>query len=191
MLTLPELERTVLNCQKCALGKTRTKAVFGQGAADSMIMFIGEAPGYYEDQQGKPFVGKAGLLFDKMLAAIDLSRENIYITNILKCRPPNNRNPLTEESEKCLDYLRTQVRLIRPDILVCLGAVAAKIIINKDFKITQNRGNWYKKGRFHITSIYHPAALLRDPHKKRDTWKDLQSIKELYDRMLVKRQGVK
>lgn len=191
MLTLTELEKIVQNCTKCSLAKTRTSTVFGAGDPNSIIMFIGEAPGYYEDKQGKPFVGKAGILFDKMLAAIDLSRKDIYIANVLKCRPPNNRNPFAEESEKCLDYLRAQVKIIRPDILVCLGAVAAKSIINKDFRITRNRGKWYEKGGFHIITTYHPAALLRDPCKKRAAWEDLKLIKKTYDCMLKKRQAAK
>lgn len=180
MYSLSELEKIVQKCTRCPLAQTRTNVVFGEGSPENLIMFIGEGPGYHEDQLGKPFVGKAGLLFDKMLAAIDLTRKDIYITNIVKCRPPNNRNPSEVEGEKCLDFLRWQVKIVDPKIIVCLGAVAAKKIIRKDFKITAERGIWYQKGKFRIMATYHPAALLRDSNKKGEAWEDWQAIRQMH-----------
>lgn len=183
MYNLNKLKEIVQKCNRCPLSKTRTNVVFGEGSIENIIMFIGEGPGYHEDRLGKPFVGKAGELFDKMLAAIDLSRKDVYIANIVKCRPPNNRNPLELESETCIEYLRWQVKIVDPDIIVCLGAVAAKNIIQKDFKITNKRGAWYKRGKYNIMATYHPAAILRDSNKKKDAWEDFKSIKEMYDRI--------
>ncbi len=183
MYSLSELEEIVKSCNMCPLAKTRTNVVFGSGTEANKIMFIGEGPGYNEDKIGKPFVGRAGELFDKMLHAIKLTREDIYIANIVKCRPPNNRNPLEEESKKCIEYLRWQVKIVNPDIIVCLGAVAAKNIIEKDFRITKNRGIWYKKGSFNIIATYHPAAILRDDNKKKDAWEDFKSIRDMYNKI--------
>ncbi|HZJ76774.1 MAG TPA: uracil-DNA glycosylase [Oscillospiraceae bacterium] len=184
MYTLNELEIIVKNCNRCPLSKTRTNAVFGEGKKESIIMFVGEGPGYNEDRIGKPFVGKAGELFDKIIKAVDLTRDDIYITNIVKCRPPGNRNPLENESKTCIEFLRWQVKIISPDIIVCLGSVAAKNIIDKDFKITRSRGIWYERGKFNIIATYHPAALLRDVNKKRETWEDFKAIKKMYDKKI-------
>lgn len=181
MYTLDRLETIANKCYRCPLSKTRTNVVFGEGNPKARIVFIGEGPGYNEDQMGRPFVGKAGQLLDKMLKAISLSREEVYIANIVKCRPPNNRNPLEEESKICIEFLRWQVKIIDPDIIICLGAVSAKNIIDKEFRITQNRGVWYKKSKFNIMATYHPAALLRDESKKRDSWEDFKNIKRKYD----------
>ena len=183
MYTLDELEAIVKRCNRCPLSKTRTNTVFGEGKKESIIMFVGEGPGYNEDRLGRPFVGRAGELFDKMLKAIDLTRKDVYIANIVKCRPPNNRNPLENESKTCIEFLRWQVKIIDPDIIVCLGAVAARNIIDKDFKITKNRGIWYERGKFNIMATYHPAALLRDVNKKKDAWEDFKAIREMYDRV--------
>lgn len=180
MYTLEELQSVVSKCNRCDLHKERTHTVFGEGNPKSKIMFIGEGPGYYEDQTGRPFVGKAGKLFDKMLKAIELKREDIYIGNIVKCRPPKNRNPLEKESKICIEYLRWQVKIINPDILVCLGAIASKNIIDPSFKITKDRGKWIEKGKFHMIATHHPAALLRDENKKKDAWEDFKNIKEKY-----------
>ncbi|HCU08193.1 MAG TPA: uracil-DNA glycosylase [Clostridiales bacterium] len=184
MYTLSQLEMICNECDRCPLAVTRTHAVFGEGNEHSKIMFVGEGPGLHEDRTGRPFVGRAGELFDKMLCAIGLTRQAIYITNIVKCRPPNNRNPLEGECKTCLEYLRWQVKIIDPDIIVCLGAIAAKNIIDKDFKITHSRGIWYHKGKFEILATYHPAALLRDPAKKQDAWKDLRLIREKYQHVI-------
>lgn len=184
MYTLDELKVFVHKCRRCSLCKSRTNVVFGEGNAKAAIMFVGEGPGFYEDKSGRPFVGRAGKLLDKMLGAVGFKREEVYITNIVKCRPPNNRNPYEEESEKCLDFLRWQVKIIDPSIIVCLGAVSAINLIDKDFRITQQRGVWYTKGKFNMIATYHPAALLRDETKKIDAWKDLRSIRKKYDEIM-------
>ncbi|HUM56315.1 MAG TPA: uracil-DNA glycosylase [Bacillota bacterium] len=186
MYNLNELESIVKQCNKCPLAKTRINAVFGEGDKNSKIMFVGEGPGFHEDKSGKPFVGSAGQLFDDMLNAINLTRHDIFITNIVKCRPPQNRNPSEKECKSCIEYLRWQVKIIDPQIIVCLGAVAAKNIIENRFSITKNRGIWYKKGKFDIIATYHPAALLRDKKKKSDVWEDLKSIRNLYDEIKKK-----
>lgn len=180
MYTLEELQAIANKCYRCPLSKTRTNVVFGEGNSKASIMFVGEGPGYYEDKIGRPFVGRAGQLLDKMLKAIGLKREDVYIANIVKCRPPKNRNPLEGESQVCIEFLRWQVKIIEPDIIVCLGAVAARNIIDKNFRITKSRGTWYKKGNFNMIATYHPAALLRDESKKKDAWEDFKSIRDTY-----------
>ncbi len=183
MYTLDELQSIVKKCHRCPLSKARTNVVFGEGSEKATIMFIGEGPGYNEDKMGRPFVGRAGELLDRMIEAIGFKREDVYIANVVKCRPPNNRDPLEEESEICIEFLRWQVKIVDPDIIVCLGRIAAKSIIHKDFRITQNRGIWYNKGKFNIMATYHPAALLRDESKKRDAWEDFKSIKRKYEEL--------
>ena len=165
-------------CTKCALSETRTNCVFGTGSRTAELMFVGEAPGEQEDLSGVPFVGRAGQLLDKFLYAVDIERKDVHIANILKCRPPKNRDPLPEEEEACIGYLREQVRLIRPKIIVCLGRISAMKLIKPDFKITQEHGQWFEKGGFLMTAVYHPAALLRDPRKKEDMLEDMKKIKE-------------
>lgn len=152
--------------------------VFGVGNENAKLMFIGEAPGENEDLTGVPFVGRAGQLLDKFLMAVDIKREDVYIANILKCRPPKNRDPLPEEEDRCIEYLREQVALINPRVIVCLGRISAMRLIKPDFKITKEHGMWFKKGNYLITAVYHPAALLRDPRKKEDMLIDMQKIKE-------------
>ena len=144
-------------------------------------MFVGEAPGEQEDLSGVPFVGRAGQLLDKFLMAVDIAREDVYIANILKCRPPKNRDPLPEEEDACIGYLREQVRLIRPKVIVCLGRIAAMRLIKPDFKITQEHGVWFERGSFAMTAVYHPAALLRDPRKKEDMLEDMKAIRARLD----------
>ena len=146
-------------------------------------MFVGEAPGENEDKTGMPFVGRAGQLFDKYLAAVGLKREDVYIANILKCRPPQNRDPLPEEEAECIDYLREQVRAINPKIIVCLGRISAMKLIKEDFKITKEHGTWFKKGNFYMTAVYHPAALLRDPRKNEEMHADMKEINALADKL--------
>lgn len=187
MYNLKELEAFVHQCKRCPLYKNRTNVVFGEGNPQADVMFIGEGPGYYEDQMGRPFVGRAGQLLDKMIESIGFKRDEVYIANIVKCRPPNNRDPHDEESEKCLDFLRWQVKIVDPIIIVCLGAVSARNIIDKNFRITQNRGVWYKRGKFNIIATYHPAALLRDESKKIDAWEDLKSVRNKYDELMDKK----
>ncbi|MGN0985027.1 MAG: uracil-DNA glycosylase family protein [Candidatus Enterenecus sp.] len=173
-----ELERRCAQCQGCALADTRTNVVFGAGQKDAEVMFVGEGPGENEDLQGEPFVGRGGQLLDDMLSLIGLSRQrNFYIANIVKCRPPHNRDPLNTEQDACFPYLEEQIALVRPKIIVCLGRIAAARLIKPDFRITQEHGQWFRYGDAYITAIYHPAALLRDPSKKPDTFVDLRAIR--------------
>lgn len=189
MYTLEELESIVNKCKRCPLHRTRTNVVFGEGNTKANMIFIGEGPGFYEDKMGRPFVGRAGQLLDKMIEAIGLRREEVYITNIVKCRPPNNRNPLEEESDICIEFLRWQVKIIDPTIIVCLGAVAARNIIDRNFKITRQRGIWFNRGKYSIIATYHPAALLRDQSKKREAWEDFKSIREKYKKIAINMEG--
>lgn len=181
MYTLEEVRAFVYGCKKCRLYEGRTKVVFGQGDTNADIMFIGEGPGYQEDQTGVAFIGPAGQLLTKAIEGIKLTRDEVYIGNIVKCRPPGNRNPKEDEMEKCIPYLRWQVKLIKPKIIVCLGAVASRKIINPNLRITRERGKWhYKKGVW-ILPIYHPSAVLRDVLKKRPFWEDFKEIKRKYE----------
>ena len=177
-MDMNELKKACAECQKCELCKTRTNCVFGVGNENADLMFVGEAPGEQEDLSGIPFVGRAGQLLDKFLYAVDISREDVYIANILKCRPPKNRDPLPEEEDMCIDFLRQQVSLIKPKVIVCLGRISAMRLIKPDFKITQEHGKWFKKGDVMMTAVYHPAALLRDPRKKEDMLEDMKAIKQ-------------
>jgi len=171
-----DLLKSCMSCEKCELHKTKTKTVFGKGSHEAKIMFIGEAPGESEDREGLPFVGRAGKLLDKYMAYFDLTLDNVYTANILKCRPPKNRDPAESEQDSCIDYLRAQTKLIDPKIIVCLGRIAAVRIIKPDFKITSEHGLWFKKGDIYMTAIYHPSALLRDPAKKSDALLDFKSV---------------
>ncbi len=175
---LEELRATCADCHACPLGDTRTNPVFGVGNPDADLMFVGEAPGEQEDLTGTPFVGRAGQLLDRYLEAVDICRDRVYIANILKCRPPKNRDPLPEEEDACIGYLREQVRLIRPKIIVCLGRIAAMRLIRPDYRITAEHGTWVEKGDFAMTAVYHPAALLRDPRKKEDMLEDMKKIRQ-------------
>lgn len=168
-------------CEKCELCRGRSHVVPGEGNPHARVMFVGEGPGRDEDLSGRPFVGPAGRLLDKMLAAISLTREEVFIANVVKCRPPNNRTPLEHEAEACLPYLRAQFTLIRPEILVCLGATAARCLYDSEVRITRDRGKWISKKGVWILPTYHPAALLRDPAKKKEAWADLQSLREKMD----------
>jgi DNA polymerase len=176
-MSLSEIKKKCESCERCPLHETRTNCVFGTGDENAKIMFVGEAPGEKEDLSGVPFVGRAGQLLDKFLEAVDISRSDVYIANILKCRPPKNRDPLPEEEAQCIDYLREQVAAVNPKIIVCLGRISAMKLIKPDFKITQEHGEWFKKGNYLMTAVYHPAALLRDPRKKEDMLVDMQRIK--------------
>lgn len=183
MLSWEELEHRCNHCTNCDLCRTRNNVVFGVGPKDAEIMFIGEGPGEQEDIKGEPFVGAAGKLLDDMLSIIDLNRDMVYIANIVKCRPPNNRDPLDHEQDACIDYLRNQVALVKPRVIVCLGRVAAKRIIDPDFRISQSRGQWIDRNGVAITAIYHPSALLRDPSKRPDTFMDILSIRNQLERV--------
>lgn len=187
MYTLEELKRYCLKCKKCRLHETRTNVVFGAGNEQANIMFVGEGPGYNEDMQGIPFVGRAGQLFNRMIKAIDLTRDDIYIANIVKCRPPNNRNPLEDESQICIEYLRWQVKIIKPKIIVCLGAVASRKLIRPDLTISRERGNWVEKGDIFFMPTYHPSYLLRNVKAKKDAWEDFKKIRDKLDEIKDKR----
>ena len=176
--TMETLAVACADCHNCALGDTRTNLVFGTGNPNADLMFVGEAPGEQEDLSGIPFVGRAGQLLDKFLYAVDIERSNVYIANILKCRPPENRDPAPAEEDACIDYLRAQIRLLAPRAVVCLGRIAAARLIKKDFRITKEHGLWFEGESYPITAIYHPAFVLRDPRKKGDVLADLALIKE-------------
>ena len=178
MLDWSLLERECMACTRCELCTTRHNVVFGVGPRDADVMFIGEGPGEQEDLKGEPFVGPAGKLLDDMLSIIDLSREKCYIANIVKCRPPRNRDPLETEQEACIGYLRNQVALIQPKIIVCLGRIAAKKIIDPEFRITREHGSWVQKGGIWMSATYHPSALLRDLSKRPEAFDDLLSIRD-------------
>ena len=173
-----ELEKRCQNCRECSLCETRTNVVFGDGSRTAEIMFVGEGPGAHEDEQGVPFVGKAGQLLDDMLAIIGLDRTMVYIANIVKCRPPQNRDPLGVEQDACIGYLRRQVALLRPKIIVCLGRIAAMRIIKPDFKITREHGQWFEKNGFQMMAVYHPAALLRDPRRRPESFEDFKGLQQ-------------
>jgi uracil-DNA glycosylase family 4 len=186
--TLDAMEQQINTCEKCSLGQTRTKFVFGVGNPRATLMLIGEAPGADEDAQGEPFVGRAGQLLNKILEAIHFRRDEVYICNILKCRPPNNRKPLPEETEHCLPYLRKQVRLVRPKLILCLGLTAAENLLGTRESLTQLRGRVLSYEDTPLMVTYHPAALLRNPNWKRPTWEDVQAARKLHDE-LVAQQG--
>ena len=160
-MTWEELEGACAQCRGCALWQTRTNLVFGTGSRTAKLMFIGEAPGEQEDKTGIPFVGAAGQLLDKYLEAVGIAREEVYIANILKCRPPRNRDPLPEEGDACIGFLRGQVKLIRPKMIVCLGRISAMRLIHPDYRITKEHGQFVARGAFLMTAVYHPSALLR------------------------------
>lgn len=171
------LRSSCLACTRCELCKTRTNVVFGQGVEDAEVLFVGEGPGQNEDEQGLPFVGRSGQLLDKYLFAIDLDRtKNCYIANIVKCRPPQNRDPKPEETACCIGYLSRQLEIIKPKIIVCLGRVAATILIDKGFKVTRQHGEWFNKDGVWYMGTFHPAALLRNPHNKPDAFEDMLAL---------------
>jgi len=177
---LSEFFNQIKQCQKCELANSRRHVVFGKGNPDAEILLIGEAPGSEEDQRGEPFVGAAGQLLTKILAAINLDRDDVYITNIVKCRPPQNRDPLPEEQEACRDYLQFQLNVIKPRFILALGRIAAQALLNSTQPIGQLRGKAYDFENCKLIATYHPAALLRNPELKRDTWHDVQLLQQLY-----------
>lgn len=178
-----ELYADVRGCEACELCKSRTNVVIGEGDPHAELLFVGEGPGREEDLSGRPFVGAAGKLLDKMLAAIDLKREQVYIANVVKCRPPQNRTPFNDEAKSCLPHLRAQFALIQPQIVVCLGATAAKYVYDEQVRITQHRGVWKLKKGVWFLPTYHPAALLRDESKKADAWTDMKKIRAKLDEL--------
>ena len=172
-----ELTKECLECTACSLHTTRTNIVFGEGNVNAEVMFVGEAPGADEDVTGRPFVGKAGQLFNMALQALRIKRENCYIANICKCRPPNNRVPYEDEASTCLTYLQKQIYLIKPKIIVCMGATPLKYLVDKNEQITKIRGIWIERENYKIMPTYHPAALLRDSSKKVPFWEDFKKVK--------------
>ena len=174
-------------CQNCPLGATRTNLVFGVGSPKAQVLFVGEGPGEQEDLQGEPFVGRSGQLLDKYLELVGIPRDGgkVYIANIVKCRPPHNRDPKPEESESCLPWLRQQVRLIRPKIIVCLGRIAAQRLIDPDFRVTREHGAFREKGGILFMGTFHPAALLRNPAQKKDALADFQALREKMEELRI------
>ncbi len=181
---LDQFRNEICNCTRCELGNTRTKFVFGTGSPDSKIMFIGEAPGRDEDRQGEPFVGRAGQLLTKILKAIDFEREDVYIANILKCRPPNNRDPLPAEIKLCEEYLIRQIEIIKPVIIVALGRIAAQNLLKSEAPLKEFRGKTHEYHGIPVIVTYHPAALLRNQNFKRPAWEDVQTVRKLYNKLI-------
>lgn len=178
MDTWQELEKECLNCTNCGLCAGRKNVVFGIGNQNADILLVGEGPGEQEDLKGEPFVGAAGKLLDDMLSIIDLDRTKVYIANVVKCRPPYNRDPEEEEQQSCIDYLRRQIELIQPKMIVCLGRIAARQIIYPEYRITREHGQWINRDDIWYTAIYHPSALLRDLSKRPETFEDLLAIRD-------------
>ena len=185
--TWESLRQECLACRGCALAEKRTNVVFGDGSTDAKILLVGEGPGQHEDEQGEPFVGRSGQLMDKMLHYIDLNRSrNIYIANIVKCRPPQNRDPEQEEIAACMGYLRNQVALIRPKIIVCVGRIAAMTLIQPDYKVTRQHGEWIQKNGVWMMGTFHPAALLRNPYNTKNGFADFLSLREKIQELGIK-----
>ena len=184
------LRQTCEACSACPLNETRNRMVFGVGNRQSPILFVGEGPGQQEDLEGEPFVGAAGKLLDEMLSIIDLNRNNCYIANVVKCRPPGNRDPREEEQAACIGHLQEQIRLLQPRILICLGRIAAGVLIRKDYRITKEHGQWVYRDGIWRTSIYHPSALLRDESRRPETFLDLLSIRDKVREVLPEFYGV-
>ncbi|MDD7446493.1 MAG: uracil-DNA glycosylase [Clostridiales bacterium] len=178
LVSWPTLTEEITRCQKCRLCAGRTYPVPGEGNPHARLMFIGEGPGRDEDQTGRPFVGRAGQLLDKMIGAIGLSREEVFIANVVKCRPPQNRAPEADEVAACMPYLRAQVGLIRPQVIVLLGSSALGAILGPDHRITRERGAWIERKGVWFMPTFHPAALLRDESKKRPVWEDLKKVRD-------------
>lgn len=176
---LSQLRAACESCTRCGLCETRKHVVFGVGPENAEVMFVGEGPGEQEDIQGEPFVGRAGQFLDEMLSIIGLSRNNCYIGNIVKCRPPGNRDPHSGEQESCIDWLNAQLELIQPKLLICLGRIAAMQFISPDFRITREHGKWQEINGRHVMAMYHPSALLRDETKRPETFRDLKSLQAM------------
>lgn len=184
--SLDELRPVVLECRRCPLAETRHKVVFGEGDPHAKLMFIGEGPGYDEDMQGRPFVGKAGQLLDKMIVAMQFRREEVYIANVVKCRPPGNRVPSPDEAAACIGYLKRQIELIHPEVIVLLGATAVNFLLGKREGITRLRGKWLGYDGIPVMPTFHPAFLLRQESAKRDAWADLQQVMKVFGKVYSK-----
>ncbi|PKK82657.1 MAG: uracil-DNA glycosylase [candidate division Zixibacteria bacterium HGW-Zixibacteria-1] len=181
--SLSSHQKGICECQNCPLGATRTKFVYGVGNPKADVLFIGEAPGRDEDLRGEPFVGRAGQLLDKILEAINFKREDVYIANILKCRPPNNRDPQPDEMQTCMPYLLEQIKLIKPKIICALGRISAQGLLQTTTPLGKLRGQWHDFNGIPFIVTYHPAALLRFPSYKRDTWEDVKRLREKFDEL--------
>jgi len=179
ILTLADVRNELGDCKRCKLHRTRKTIVFGEGNEKATLMFIGEGPGYDEDVQGRPFVGKAGQLLTKIIQSINIQREEVYIANIIKCRPPQNRNPEPDEIESCNPFLMKQINAIQPKVICALGTFSAQTLLKTDAKITAIRGKIYDLEGIKVIPTYHPAFLLRNPDKKREVWEDMKKIAEL------------
>jgi uracil-DNA glycosylase family 4 len=182
--SLSELEQRAKSCRQCRLREGCRQVVFGEGKSDARLMLVGEGPGMDEDLQGRPFVGKAGQMLDKILQAAELPRQDLYIGNVVKCRPPGNRLPHPDEVRFCRNYLEAQIKIIKPQILVCLGSLATRVVIDSRASITMTRGKWFNRQGISIMATFHPAALLRNPSYKRPTWEDFKKIRDEYYRQL-------
>lgn len=185
-----EVTEQISDCRKCRLCETRTNVVPGEGNPAAKLMFVGEGPGQEEDRQGRPFVGRSGELLTSMIHSIGLERSEVYIANVVKCRPPGNRNPEPDEAEACLPYLRAQVALIRPRIVVLLGKVACTYILRENISVMREHGNWYERKGVLFMPTFHPSALLRDPAKKRDAWEDFKKIRDMLRQWKDSGEGV-
>jgi len=178
--TLQEIRLDLGDCQRCRLANDRTHIVFGSGSSKAKLIFVGEGPGFEEDQQGEPFVGPAGQLLSKIIAAIKLKRKQVYICNVVKCRPPHNRNPQSEEINTCLPFLERQIAAIRPEFICALGTIAAQTLLNKAESISKLRGRFHNYRGIKLLPTYHPAYLLRNPDKKREVWEDMKLLMKEY-----------
>lgn len=184
MYTYEELKHFVDNCGHCPLAVTRNKSVIGKGNLESPIMFIAEAPGNSEDRDGIPFTGPSGRVFDELLESVGMSREGIYLTNVVKCHPPHNRDPFPQEQEACIPYLKYETLLLKPKVIVCLGRIAAQRIIKTDYRITREHGTFLYRKNTWLTAVYHPSAILRDSEKMEEAKRDFKQIKEKADTLL-------
>lgn len=173
-----ELKSACMQCTKCQLNKTRTNVVFGDGSSNSEVLFIGEGPGKTEDETGLPFVGRAGKLLDKFMEAVGISRQDVFIANIVKCRPPQNRDPLPNEQEACIEWLRNQTALLQPKIIVCLGRISAMKLIKPDFKVTKEHGMFFEKNGVLMMGTFHPSALLRNPNNRPAAFEDFRILRD-------------
>ncbi|HHY39005.1 MAG TPA: uracil-DNA glycosylase [Clostridia bacterium] len=182
--SIEELRAQTIQCRKCHLRDGCRGVVFGEGNPNAVIMFVGEGPGSVEDELGRPFVGPAGQLLDRILAAAGFKREEVYITNVVKCRPPNNRVPTPVEAVTCYPYLKSEISLVKPKILVCLGATSLQTLVDPAARITRTRGTWFDKGDMKVIATYHPAALLRDQSKKKPVWEDFIQIRRQYEKII-------
>ena len=178
-----KLRKKALKCERCKLREGCKQVVMGEGSLDNKIMFIGEGPGANEDKIGRPFVGKAGKLLDKIFNSVNINREDVYISNIIKCRPPYNRTPSISEAKACMPILKSEIELIDPKVIVTLGSTALKYLVDPDMSITKNRGQWIERGKYYILPTFHPAYLLRNPNVKKSVWRDFKLISKSIDRI--------